>query len=81
VLSDIARVVRAEGDYESVGKKKYLVSMKCPKEPSKCLSCLGGGELRKNYLSFMQPDARSLRNGTNNVARLTFWSRNITFKF
>ena len=70
MLSDTARVVRAEGDYESTGKKKYLVSMKCPKVPSKCLSWLGGGELRKTYLSFKQPDARSLRNGTNNVACL-----------
>ena len=70
VLSGTARVVGAEGDYESTGKKKYLVSMKCPKVPSKWLSWLGGGELIKNYLRFMQPDARRLRNGTNSLACL-----------
>jgi hypothetical protein len=49
VLSDTARVVRAESDCESIGKKKYLVSMKCPKVPSKRLSWLGGGELKKRF--------------------------------
>ena len=63
-MSDTARVVRADGNYESIGRKKYLVRMKCPKVPSKSLSCLGGGELKKNYLNCMQPDARRLRNGT-----------------
>ena len=70
VLPGTARVVGAEGDYESTGKKKYLVSMKFPKVPSKCLSWLGGAVLRKNCLSFMQPDARRLRNWRNDLTYL-----------
>ena len=69
-MSDTARVVRADGNYESIGRKKYLVRMKCPKVPSKSLSCLGGGELKKKLFELYATGRETFAKWDKNLACL-----------